>query len=77
MYSLSEVRQHIDSIARPNGYNTYAWNVTKKMAMEVWACYLANRPFRKPVNYFCKEFYQMIRTPEGQYIIPESSFRTY
>jgi len=77
MNSLSEVRRYIDSFARPNGYNTYAWEVARKMAYEAWDCYLSQRPFRKPINYFCSEFYQMIRKPNGEYIVPEKSFRRY
>lgn len=76
MTTLQEVQKHIDSFARPNGYNHYAWSVTKKLALEVWDSYLQNRPFRRPVNYLCKEFYQMIRKPEnGEFILPQSSFR--
>lgn len=77
MKSLQEVRRYIDSFSRPNGYNPYAWNVAKKMALEAWECYLNNRPFRKPINYFCREFYQMLRTPDGKYIVPEHSFKSY
>ncbi len=77
MTSLQEVRRYIDSFARPNGYNTYAWNVAKRMAMEAWDCHLNNRRFQKPINYFCSEFYQMLRKPDGSYIVPESSFRKY
>ena len=76
MTTLQEVKMHIDSFARPNGYNPYAWNVTKKLALEVWESYLQNRPFRRPVNYLCQEFYQMIRRPEyGEFILPKNSFR--
>lgn len=75
MYTLADARRYIDSFSRPAGYNTYAWNITKKMALEAWDCYLHNRPFRKPINYFCQEFYSMIRRPDGQYIVPERSFR--
>ncbi|MEY3397824.1 MAG: hypothetical protein RL220_418 [Bacteroidota bacterium] len=74
--TLMEVKRHIDSFPRPMGYSPYAWNVTKKLAMEVWDSYLQGRQYRRPVNYLCKEFYQMIRRPDnGQYILPQSSFR--
>ena len=76
MTTLQEVKMHNGSFARPNGYNPYAWNVTKKLALEVWESYLQNRPFRRPVNYLCQEFYQMIRRPEdGEFILPKNSFR--
>lgn len=76
MNTLPEVQKYIDSFERPNGYNLYAWDVTKRLALEVWRSYLENRPFRRPVNFLCKEFYQMIRRPEdGQFILPENSFR--
>lgn len=77
MNTLADVRRYIDSFSRPNGYNTYAWEVTRKMALEAWDCHLNRRPFRKPINYFCNEFYQMIRKPDGEYIVPESRFRRY
>jgi hypothetical protein len=76
MNTLTEVQKYIDSFSRPSGYNPYAWTVTKKLAFEVWESYLCNRPFRRPVNYLCQEFYQMIRRPEdGEYILPKNSFR--
>ncbi|MFM1931960.1 MAG: hypothetical protein RL226_1263 [Bacteroidota bacterium] len=77
MKSLAEAQRHIDSIARPNGYNHYAWNVAKRLALEAWECYLTNRPFRRPINFFCQEFYQMLRLPNGSYIVPECKFRRY
>ncbi|MDG1767700.1 MAG: hypothetical protein P8H98_12975 [Flavobacteriales bacterium] len=77
MNSLSDAKMHIDSFSRPNGYNQYSWNIAKKMALEVWDHYLNNRPFRKPINYFCNEFYNMIKNPKGEYIVPENSFRKF
>ncbi len=75
MMTLAEVRRYIDSFSRPSGYSPYAWNVTKKLALEAWESHLQNRPFRRPVNYLCKEFYQMIQRPDGEYILPRNSFR--
>lgn len=76
MKTLPEVQQYIDSFSRPQGYSPYAWNITKRLALEVWESYLQNRPFRRPVNYLCQEFYQMIRRPEdGEFILPKHSFR--
>lgn len=77
MKTLAEAKRHIDSVQRPEGYSTYAWNVTKKVALEVWECYFAGRPLSRKINYFCNEFYQMIKMPNGGYIIPRNSFRTY
>ena len=74
--TLPEAKRHIDSFSRPNGYSPYAWDVAKKLAMEAWNSYLNNRPFRRPVNYMCSEFYKMIQRPDnGQYIIPTGSIR--
>jgi len=75
MMTLAEVRRYIDSFSRPNGYSPYAWNVTKKLALEAWESYLHQRPFRRSVNYLCKEFYQMIQRPDGEYILPRNTFR--
>jgi hypothetical protein len=76
LMTLAEVKRYVDSFSRPNGYSPYAWNVTKKLALEVWDSYLSGRPFRRPVNYMCQEFYQMIRKPDnGEFILPKNSFR--
>lgn len=77
MNTLAEVKRHIDSVPRPEGYNTYAWNVTRKVALEVWECYLSGQPLRRKINFFCKEFYQMIRKPDGSFIVPDHCIRTY
>lgn len=74
--SLSEVKKYVDSFSRPAGYNNYAWDVTKKLALEVWESYLNGRPFRRSINFMCNEFYKMIQNPDnGEYIIPKNSFR--
>jgi hypothetical protein len=76
MNSLTEVKRYIDSFSRPEGYNNYAWDVTKKLAMEVWASYLSGRPFQRRINFMCSEFYKMIQRPEdGEFILPKGSFR--
>lgn len=76
MMNPVEVRKYVDSFSRPNGYSPYAWNITKKLALEAWDSYLQNRPFHRQVNYLCKEFYQMIKSPEnGEFIIPRTSFK--
>lgn len=72
------VRKHIESFSRPNGYSPYAWNVTKRIAQEIWDCYLSGRTYSRPVNFMCREFYQMIQLPEtGEFIIPRSRIRMY
>jgi len=70
MKTLIEVKKRIDSFPRPVGYNPYAWNVAKKVAMEAWECYLFNRPFNRPMQNFCKEFYEMLRKGTGELIFP-------
>lgn len=75
--TLADVKRHIDSFARPNGYNPYAWNVAKKLALEVWESYLDGHPFRKSVNYMCAEFYKMIERPDGVSLLPHGSFRSF
>ena len=76
MMNPIEIRKYIDSFSRPAGYSPYAWNVTKKLALEAWDSYLQKRPFRRQVNYLCVEFYQMIKSPEnGEFILPANTFR--
>ncbi|MFN0033144.1 MAG: hypothetical protein ACKVOR_13370 [Flavobacteriales bacterium] len=75
-YTLAEAKRYVDSFARPMGYNQYAWEVTKRVAMEAWSSYLSHQPFRRNVNYMCDEFYKMIQHPvSGTFIIPSGSFR--
>lgn len=77
MKSLVEVQEYINSFNKPEGYSDYAWNRAKSMAYEVWYSYLNGRIFRKPINFFCNEFYDMIRTPDGEFIVPENSFKRF
>lgn len=78
LQSLHEVSRYIDSFSKPDGYNPYAWNVTKKLALEIWDSYLHRQPNRRKINYLCKEFYAMIRRPDnGEFIVPRNSFRMY
>jgi len=76
-WTLPEVKRYIDSFARPNGYSPYAWSIAKKLAMEVWESYLTGYPFRRSVNYMCKEFYKMIERPDGESLLPSGSFRSF
>ena len=77
MFTHTDALKQINSISRPTGYNSYAWNVTKKIAQEAWDCYLEGKKFKRPVNYLCKEFYLMIKTPDGHSIVPENKIRRY
>ena len=77
MKNQLEVRTYLDSFVQPSHLNEYAWNRAKSMALEVWDCYLAQRPLRKPINFFCNEFYKMIQKPNGELIVPENSFRRF
>jgi hypothetical protein len=70
MKSLIEVKRKIDSVPRPVGYNPYAWAIAKKVALEVWECYLAGRPYGRQVNYFHKSFYDLLRKANGELILP-------
>jgi hypothetical protein len=74
--TMPEAKKYVDSFSRPDGFNNYAWEVTKKLALEAWESYLEKRPFHRQINYMCKEFYAMIRRPEdGEYIVPRSKIR--
>lgn len=74
--SLSEVKKYVDSFSRPSGYNNYAWDITKKLALEAWDSYLSGQPFHRKINYLCSEFYKMIQNPtNGEFIVPKNSFR--
>ncbi|MFM7309740.1 MAG: hypothetical protein ACKOZY_03975 [Flavobacteriales bacterium] len=76
MNTLAESKRYIDGFSRPSGYNNYAWDVTKKLALEAWNCYLHGIPFRHSINFMCAEFYEMIRHPEtGEFIVPRGWFK--
>jgi len=77
MHTIIDAQRHVNSISRPVGYNSYAWDVTKKIALEAWDCYLSGRKFRRPINYLCQEFYQMITAPDGKTIVPKTRIRRY
>jgi hypothetical protein len=76
MMTQSEIQARIDSVKQPNGYNSYAWQVAKQTAWEAWQCYISGKPFRKNLNYFCREFYTMLQKPDGTYIVPGHLIRT-
>lgn len=69
--TLVEARRHVDSFARPQGFNTYSWRVVKKLAMRAWESHLEGKRFERSVNFMCREFYLMIQDPDGQFIIPQ------
>lgn len=74
--TLIEVQRHIDSFARPQGFNTYSWRVVKKLAMKAWEAHLEGKTFQRSLNFMCKEFYMMIQKPDGQFIVPKDKIRS-
>lgn len=72
MNNLADANRFINSFPRPNGLNTHSWSAIKKLALHAWDCHLSQKKFTHRINFLCKEFYLMIRTPEGQFIIPEN-----
>jgi hypothetical protein len=74
MNTLAEAHRYINSFPRPNGLNTHSWAALKRLALSAWECYLHGKRFNHSINFLCKEFYLMIRTPEGEFIVPRSKF---
>jgi len=72
MNNLADASRYINSFPRPNGLNTHAWRAIKKLALYAWECHFSQRRFEHRINFLCKEFYLMIRNPEGQFIVPET-----
>ncbi|HIO16582.1 MAG TPA: hypothetical protein EYN28_00725 [Flavobacteriales bacterium] len=72
---IAQARLWVNSFPRPSGFNPYAWNTTKRIALEIWKCYFANRSFERTVNFMHPSFYIMIRTPEGAPLLVERSIR--
>ncbi len=75
--SLPQARLWVERFARPQGFSPYAWNTTKRIAMEVWKCHFAGRQFARTLNFMHPLFYQMIRTPEGLPLVPETCMRGF
>jgi hypothetical protein len=74
MNNLAEASRYINSFARPSGLNTHSWRAIKNLALHAWECHFTERRFRHGINFLCNEFYLMIKTPEGKFIIPEETF---
>jgi len=72
---ITQARLWVNSFPRPIGFNPYAWNTTKRIALEIWKCYFSNRSFDRTVNFMHPSFYTMIRTPEGAPLLVERSIR--
>ena len=75
--SPAQARLWVERFARPQGFSPYAWNTTKRIAMEVWKCHFARRPFRRTLNFMHPLFYQMIRTPEGLPLVQARNMRGF
>lgn len=73
---LISAASYINSFPRPDGFNPYAWNTTKRIALEVWKCYFSGRRFERTLNFMHPSFYTMIKSPEGFSLLNEKSFRT-
>lgn len=73
--NLPTAKLWIDSFPRPVGFNPYAWNTTKRIALEIWKCYFSKKAFDRTVNFMHPSFYNMIRTPEGHPLLVEKSIR--
>ena len=65
----------VEQFARPMGFSPYAWNTTKRIAMEVWKCHFRWTPVPPHLEFHASVFYQMIKTPEGLSLVPESCMR--
>ncbi|MCA1762936.1 MAG: hypothetical protein LC664_08090 [Flavobacteriales bacterium] len=74
MKNLADASRYINSFPRPNGLNAHSWSALKKLALHAWACYLNKERFNHRINFLCKDFYLMIRDPQGEFIVPKSSF---
>jgi hypothetical protein len=74
MKNLSDAYRYINSFPRPRGLNANSWNALKRLAYHAWECHFSQSRFRHNINFLCKEFYLMIRTPEGKFIVPEEKF---
>lgn len=77
IHNLAQARIWIERFARPDGYNPHAWETNKRIALEVWRCYLEGRSFHRTLNYLHPLFYEMIRTPAGTLLVAEKAVRRF
>mgnify|MGYP006863211595 CR=1 FL=1 len=75
--NLAEARLWVERFSRPMGFNPYAWETTKRLALQVWRCHFEGRPFQRTLNFMHPSFYDMIRTPEGISLISEHHVRRH
>ena len=75
--SLPQASLWVERFARPQGFSPYAWNTTKRIAMEVCKCHFSGRQFARTLNFMHPLFYQMIRTPEGLPLVPANCIRGF
>ena len=75
--NLAEARLWIEHFPRPVGFNAYAWDTTKRLALQVWRCHFDGRAFQRTLNFMHPSFYDMIRTPEGISLVPEHLVRRH
>jgi hypothetical protein len=73
--NAAQAKQWIDGFARPELFNSHAWQTTKRLAMLVWQCHLNQQPFRRTLNFMHPSFYEMIKTPEGVCLVHEGRLR--
>lgn len=74
---LAQAQKWINGFARPDQFNSHAWQTTKRLALLVWKCHLEERAFHRTLNFLHPVFYEMIKTPHGVSLLSEHRLRKF
>jgi len=71
--TFQEVQRHIDSFARPAGFDVNAWRAYKKMALLIWEGHLTGQPWQSEIRVPCRQFFFMLHDKKGRCIVQDMS----
>lgn len=74
---LETARHHIASFPCPEGFSAFAWKQLQHTATCAWHAHLSGSAFRGSLHFCRPEFYDMLRQPSGEPIVPEGLIRRY
>lgn len=71
--NFQDAQRHIDSFARPAGFDVNAWRAYKKMALLIWEGHLTGQPWQSEIRVPCRQFFFMLHDKKGRCIIENTS----
>lgn len=70
--TFQEVQRHIDSFARPTGFDVNAWRAYKKMALLIWEGHLTGQQWESEIRVPCRQFFFMLHDKKGRCIVADT-----